>query len=519
MPQQTTNINTKSETPPNNELTHIEFNDLNTLVNDNSNDTETRLSALESGYTTNDGRTTTLESNAGPVQSYSTPNLPTTGTNGTIAYDTLLKTILYIKDNLWYRIDDNTQVIASISFSFTVQTDNAGTSASNQFTLPTISSGNYDFSIDWGDGNSDNITAYDDAAITHTYSVAGSYSISINGLSIDGWKFSNGGDADKIIEITDFGILTLSDASQAFWGCDNMTISSTNIPDTSNATNMYNTFRDCSSLTSVPLIQTNNATNFRGMFMNCSSLTTIPLIDTSNGTNFFQMFQGCSNLTSIPNLNLDGITTGRNMFWSCSVLNSIHLFDTSNCTEFNGMFFNCLGLTSIPHYDTSSATTLQDFLRSCRNIVSLPLFITSTVTNFASAFRDMRAITSMPVIDTSNGTTFVRTWNTCQGLTSFPILDLSSGTDFSYTWSLCTALTTFPLLDLSSGTDFSQAWEFCALDSTSVDNIMQALVANGSSNLSTSLAGGSTIPFTSWSAQAQSDHATLISRGWTIATN
>lgn len=41
------------------------------------------------------------------------------------------------------------------------------------FTLPLVSYGKYDFSVDWGDGNSDRITAWDQAEKTHNYASSG----------------------------------------------------------------------------------------------------------------------------------------------------------------------------------------------------------------------------------------------------------------------------------------------------------------------------------------------------------
>ncbi len=38
------------------------------------------------------------------------------------------------------------------NFTFTVKSDNAGTSNDDQFTLPLPSAGTYDCVIDWGDG-------------------------------------------------------------------------------------------------------------------------------------------------------------------------------------------------------------------------------------------------------------------------------------------------------------------------------------------------------------------------------
>ena len=67
---------------------------------------------------------------------------------------------------------------------------------------------------------------------------------------------------------------------------------------TTNVTDMYEMFRGCTSLTSVPLFDTSNVTNMRSMFSNCSNLTTVPLFNTSNVTNMSYMLNGCTNVES-----------------------------------------------------------------------------------------------------------------------------------------------------------------------------------------------------------------------------
>ena len=143
----------------------------------------------------------------------------------------------------------------------------------------------------------------------------------------------------------------------------------------------------------------------------------------------------------------------------------------------------------------------------------------SGTTDMRSTFLSCRSLTSVPNIDTSATTSMWDTFRDLQTITTFPQLNTSNVTSFKGTWWGNVNQVSFPLLDMSSGNDFTDAFRACAFDSTAIDNIMQALVANGSSNLTTNISGGTNLPYASWSAQAQADHATLISRGWTITTN
>ncbi len=72
-------------------------------------------------------------------------------------------------------------ILKAISFSTgfitTWKTDNAGVSASNQITIPTTGGG-YNYNVNWGDGQVSTGVTGD---ITHTYAVAGTYTVSISG--------------------------------------------------------------------------------------------------------------------------------------------------------------------------------------------------------------------------------------------------------------------------------------------------------------------------------------------------
>ena len=49
----------------------------------------------------------------------------------------------------------------------------AGSSASDQILLPLVFDGEYNFIVDWGDGTTDTITAWDQAEVLHTYTSSG----------------------------------------------------------------------------------------------------------------------------------------------------------------------------------------------------------------------------------------------------------------------------------------------------------------------------------------------------------
>lgn len=272
-------------------------------------------------------------------------------------------------------------------FIITVKTNNAGTSATNQFTIPTTGGG-YNYDIEY-DGQT--LTGQT-GSVTLTFpSGAGTYDIKISG-SFPKCYFNNGGDKLKLLDIKNFGIYALGGTSQqnAFYGCSNMVISATDIGHFENVTNFGFAWFNCSSLTTFPLIDTSSGTNFTRAFRNLSSLTSFPLIDISSGTNLNECWNGCSSLTSFP------------------------LLDTSSGTNFTNAWSDCSSLTSFPLLDTSSATNLFRPWRNCSSLATFPAnaFDTNIATNYTDAFQNTALLTqsiddvlvSLDTSGVSNGT-------------------------------------------------------------------------------------------------------------------
>src|SRR5690606_37691379 len=74
--------------------------------------------------------------------------------------------------------DITIETLQETPFITTWKTDNPGTSEDDQITILTSPDFEYNFRVDWGDGNIDeNVTGN----ITHTYAVPGEYVVSITG--------------------------------------------------------------------------------------------------------------------------------------------------------------------------------------------------------------------------------------------------------------------------------------------------------------------------------------------------
>jgi len=242
--------------------------------------------------------------------------------------------------------------VVSPAYTILVKTDNAGTSSSTSFTLP--ATGTYD--IEWGDGTRELAQT---GSQTHDYGTVGEYVIRVTG-GLTSVAFANGGDRLKLLEIQNWGSPVWSTFNGAYHGCSNLQITANDLPNSGTVTNFNNAWRDCTSLTSFPLIDTSSGTNFFTAWFSCTSLTSFPLIDTSLGTNFSYAWLNCTSLTSFPLIDTSLGTNFSYAWYNCTSLTSFPLIDTSSGTDFLQAWFNCSSLTSFPLLSFESMITGVD---------------------------------------------------------------------------------------------------------------------------------------------------------------
>ncbi len=274
----------------------------------------------------------------------------------------------------------------------------AGSSTATQVKLPLVSTGVYNFIVDWGDGNSNQITIWNQAQTTHTYSIAGDYVIKINGVCT-GWQFNNTGDKLKILSVASWGKLKLGVNAAHFNGCANLNLSavsdildltgitslsqsfaSTGISvvnkisewDVSNITNMSGTFLNCGSFNSnIGLWNVSNVTDFSSLFQGATAFNnggsnTINNWTTSSAVNMSFVFNGCTNFNQpLGNWNTTNVTNMSSMFLSAVAFNqNIGTWNVGKVLNFVAMFsvataFNNAGSNTINNWALSSTGSIN----------------------------------------------------------------------------------------------------------------------------------------------------------------
>ena len=331
------------------------------------------------------------------------------------------------------------------SFDMTVRT----TSANETFTVPCQNVGTFNATINWGDGSSSTIAAYNDADLVHTYASAGDHSISISG-TFPNIYFAYAGDRMKVIAVTNLGEVGWQTFKSAFMGCENMTAFNFGThTDTSSITDMSGMFRACKRISTLNLstLNTSSVTNFSYMFSQVMShSSTYPAsldasgLDTSNGTNFSYMFHFMLYSTSlnVSNLDTSNATNVNSMFDYNIRITSLDVssFDTSNVTTMQSTFQNLWALTSLDlsNFDTSNVLYMHTMFNGCGALSSLDIssFRTPNVRGLIAMFGGCNVLDTIDVsnFDTSNVTNFERVFD--QRYSTNPRTDIIGVENFNF---------------------------------------------------------------------------------------
>lgn len=273
-----------------------------------------------------------------------------------------------------------------------------GTSTSNQITLPLVSGGTYNFTVNWGDGSSNTITTYNDPNITHTYAASGVKTVSITG-TITGWAFANAGDAIKITNISEWGPFNLGTVSQysatgggAFYGASNLTVTARDLMDLTGVTSLNGLFWGCSSLTSVPNINSWNVANITSLantFRNSAFNSGISSWNTANVTVFANCFNTNTDFNQpIGNWNTANATNMTSMFANATAFNQpLGNWNIANATTISWMFNNTNFNQDISSWNTANVTSMAGmFSNNAAFNQNIGSWNTANVTNMWSLF-------------------------------------------------------------------------------------------------------------------------------------
>ncbi|UOY06553.1 BspA family leucine-rich repeat surface protein [Muricauda sp. SCSIO 64092] len=243
-------------------------------------------------------------------------------------------------------------------------------------TIPTEGSG-YDYTVDWGEDSdndgindkSQNVTGNAD----HTYSGAGTYTVSITG-DFPRIYFNNNtsGDKDKIQTVEQWGDIQWNSMNSAFYGCTNLQVTAMDAPDLAQVTDMSDMFREARSFNQdIGNWDVGNVTDMKRMFREVSSFN-----------------------QDIGNWNVGNVTNMEDMFNGATSFNQdIGGWDVSNVTNMSFMFVNASSFNQdIGGWDVGKVTNMRlmfSFASSFNQDISG--WKVGNVTNMGLMFREARS--------------------------------------------------------------------------------------------------------------------------------
>jgi len=294
------------------------------------------------------------------------------------------------------------------------------------------------YTVDWGDGTSENVATGVQANKSYTYSAISSGTFSTRGYKqvlvrvtpqagqnlttvnlnvrnplvtktiVSGWielavngsnitTFTTGNSSTQVgfgmVEKVNIGTIgTITSFRFFFQGF--FSLQDVNLFNTASGTNFEGFFKDCYKIKTVPLFDVSLGTSFLNAFLNCYSLRQIPLFSLKTTTNIScsNMFQNCYSLKEVPLLNTIVVTNFTSMFQGCSYLQTIPLFNTIAGTNFGGMFQNCYNLQAIPLLNTIAGTNFATMFFVCNSLQVLPNLNTAAGTNFTNMLSGTTAL-------------------------------------------------------------------------------------------------------------------------------
>ncbi len=243
------------------------------------------------------------------------------------------------------------------SFKITVSTSKTPRSAaapllrytpsSYTFTIPIVSNLYYNYEVDCNsDGITDSGNTWIGTDYTCDYPEAGTYQITIRG-TFPQISFKDKSDAPKLLSVDQWGDQIWSSMEMAFYGCSNMEINATDMPDLTFVNNMRSMFYNATYMNSdIGDWNVSSVTDMSAMFNGASAFNQdLGDWNVSNVTNMAYMFKDAAVFNQdISSWDLSNVTDTCGMFWGASMFNQdIGEWNVSNVINMYDMFYEAIG--------------------------------------------------------------------------------------------------------------------------------------------------------------------------------
>jgi len=278
------------------------------------------------------------------------------------------------------------------------------TSIDESITIPTENSTvDYDFTVDWGDGTTEDISGRDPDP-SHTFDEAGTYTVEITGtfprIFLDACSSSicdgDEENARRLQTIDQWGDIKWESMDSAFQGAENLTYNASDAPDLSGVTDMSRMFEDAISFNGdIGGWDVSTVASMRHMFklaenFNNGGSESINEWDVSSVSSMQDMFSGASSFNQdIGSWDTGNVVVMRRMFSDASSFNQdIGNWDTGNVVAMRRMFGNASSFNQdISGWDTGSVTNMSSmFIEAEKFNQNIGVWDTGDVTDIERMF-------------------------------------------------------------------------------------------------------------------------------------
>ncbi|WP_136468199.1 BspA family leucine-rich repeat surface protein [Flagellimonas onchidii] len=203
----------------------------------------------------------------------------------------------------------------------------------------------YDFTVDWGDGNIEQISGFGEIGVSHFYETSGVHTVAIYGDFPAVLMFLSS-TKEKLLSLEQWGSIEWQSMNSAFYECKNMMYNAKDVPDLSQVQNMNAMFENADAVTNPDLSN-----------WDTTSITQMPnvfaLTDAFNG--------------NIENWNTENVTAMESMFQSAANFNrDLSVWKTGNVTDMRTMFSNSSFNGDIGGWNIQNVTNMLEMFTNSK---------------------------------------------------------------------------------------------------------------------------------------------------------
>jgi surface protein len=236
--------------------------------------------------------------------------------------------------------------------------------------LPLVETGTYDFTVSWGDGTTDRVTASDDPKSGHVYTdnKAGHW-VRLRG-TIVGWSYREShlpqspfrlsalNTTDQVDHILQWGSLRWGPGSRQYY-LRTVKVCAQDAPDLSETPTMVGTFSGAKVSGDLSKWDISRVTSLKDMFRAAALNADISAWDTSQVTDMSYALAAYYFNGDVSDWDTSKVTTMDKLFFNSGFNGDLSRWDTSQVTTMDGMFLESPFAGDISQWDISNATNLK----------------------------------------------------------------------------------------------------------------------------------------------------------------